>query len=127
MTILRRSAFRAWRAGRRRHLTMVLIIAMATTSWCAPSGIRADDQEEVAIALSLAKLLQSGRTVISRNQDLINDPTKGDKGLTGDVVLAETIDNYQKATGIDPRSVDPASRHGHLLQAEMAEIGRAHV
>jgi Protein of unknown function (DUF3365) len=123
MTILRRTALRAsWRAGRRFHLTIVLTIAVATASWCVPSGIRADDQEDLAIALSLAKLLQSGRTVISRNQDLINDPAKGDKGLSGDVVLAETIENYKKATGIDPRSVDPASRHGHLLQAEMSAV-----
>jgi hypothetical protein len=123
MTILRRIALRASRrAGRRFHLTAILVIAVATASWCVPSGIRADDQEEVAIALSLAKLLQSGRTVISRNQDLINDPTKGDKGLTGDVVLAQTVETYQKDTGIDPRSVDPASRQGHLLQAELAAI-----
>jgi Protein of unknown function (DUF3365) len=123
MTILRRTVLRACRrAGRHFRLTIVLILAVAIASWCVPSGIRADDQEEIAMALSLAKLLQSGRAVISRNQDLINDPTKGDKGLSGDVVLAETVENYKKATGVDPRSVDPASRHGHLLQAEMASI-----
>ena len=59
--------------------------------------------EEVQIALSLAKMLQSGRTVISSNQALINDPERGDKGLTGDVVLAATTENYKKATGLDPR------------------------
>ena len=46
------------------------------------------ESDEVEIAVSLAKLLQAGRSVISSNQALINDPSKGDKGLTGNVVLA---------------------------------------
>jgi len=123
MIILRRATLcPRRRAGRRFHLTVVLVLAAMMAFAVVPTGIRADDQEEVAVALSLAKLLQSGRAVISRNQDLINDPAKGDKGLSGDVVLAETVENYKKATGIDPRTVDPASRHGHLLQAEMAAV-----
>jgi len=76
----------------------------------------------VQIALSLAKLLQAGRSVISSNQKLINDPAKGDKGLTGDVVLAAAVENYKKAIGVDPNSVDPASGQGKLLRAEMAAI-----
>ncbi|WP_284736060.1 Tll0287-like domain-containing protein [Dongia deserti] len=86
------------------------------------SHTRADESEEVAIALSLAKMLQAGREVISRNQALINDPNRGDKGLTGDVVLEAAVENYRKATGIDPRSISPASRRGRLLQSEMAAI-----
>ena len=80
------------------------------------------DAEEVEIALSLARLLQAGRTVISSNQALINDPERGDKGLTGDVVLAATTENYRKVDRAGPASIDPASREGRLLQAEMAAI-----
>jgi hypothetical protein len=69
---------------------------------------QADESEEVAIALSLAKMLQAGREVISKNQALINDPNRGDKGLTGDVVLAAAVENYKKATGIDPQSISPS-------------------
>jgi hypothetical protein len=76
----------------------------------------------VAIALSLAKMLQAGRAVISINQALINDPNRGDKGLSGDVVLAAAIENYRKATGLDPRSIPATSREGRLLQSEMAAI-----
>src|SRR5690606_24196099 len=79
----------------------------------------------VEIALSLAKLLQAARTVISRNQDLINDPSRGDKGLTGDVVLAAAVDIYRQETGIDPMELDPSSRLGRLLQAEMGAIREA--
>jgi hypothetical protein len=96
----------------------VIIISSLTLA----TRTRADESDEVAIALSLAKMLQAGRQVISSNQALINDPNRGDKGLTGDVVLAAAIENYKKATGIDPRSISPSSRRGRLLQSEMAAI-----
>jgi hypothetical protein len=83
---------------------------------------RADQSDEVSTALSLAKMLQAGREVISSNQALINDPSRGDKGLTGDAVLAATIENYRKATGIDPRSIAADSRESRLLHSEMDAI-----
>ena len=67
----------------------VIIISSLTLA----TRTRADESDEVAIALSLAKMLQAGRQVISSNQALINDPNRGDKGLTGDVVLAAAIEN----------------------------------
>jgi hypothetical protein len=97
--------------------TLVIICLIGPT---AP--IQADESEEVAIALSLAKMLQAGREVISSNQALINDPDRGDKGLSGDVVLAAAVENYKKATGIDPLSISPTSREGHLLRSEMTAI-----
>jgi len=80
------------------------------------------ESDDVEIAVSLARLLQAGRSVISSNQALINDPSRGDKGLTGDVVLAAAIEKYTKTSGINPTSLDPTSRKGRLLQAEMASI-----
>jgi hypothetical protein len=87
-----------------------------------PSRIRADDSSEVTLALSLAKMLQAARAVISRDQNLINDPARGDKGITGEKVLAAAIAAYRKDTSEDPLSTDPASRQGRLLRAEMAAI-----
>ena len=80
------------------------------------------DADDVEMAISLARMLQAGRSVISSNQALINDPSRGDKGLTGDVVLAAAIENYKKLAGTDPISIDPASRQGRALRAEMASI-----
>ena len=60
--------------------------------------------------------------MIAANQDLINDPSGGDKGLTGEVVLEETIALFQNDTDLDPRTVDPNSRMGRLFQAQMAAI-----
>lgn len=77
---------------------------------------------DLDVARSLATMLQSARTVISTNQDRINDPSLGDKGLTGAVVLEAAIANYRKTTGEDPRAVDPASYKGRLLKAQMASV-----
>jgi hypothetical protein len=80
----------------------------------------ADDDEE--IALNLANMLRSARAVIAANQDLINTPGGGDKGLTGEVVLEETIARFQADNDLDPRTVDPDTRMGRLFQAQMAAI-----
>lgn len=111
-------------ARARFGLALCLVSLLVSVIVCGafPTAVRAAESDEVEIALSLAKLLQAGRTVISGNQTLINDPTKGDKGLTGDVVLAAAIQNYTKETGLDPAQVDPQSRLGRLLRAEMAAI-----
>jgi hypothetical protein len=76
----------------------------------------------MAVARSLAAMLQASRAVISNSQDLINDPAIGDKHLTGDVVLKEAVEIYSKETGVDPKNVDKNSREGRLLRAMMAAI-----
>ena len=78
--------------------------------------------EEEKVALQLADLLRAARAVISAKQGLINDPAIGDKGLTSDVVLAETIARFKENTGMDPTAVDRDSPIGQLFQAQMAAI-----
>jgi hypothetical protein len=77
---------------------------------------------DVEIAESLATMLQSARAVVSAHQKEINDPSLGDKGLTGDKVVAEAIANFQKKTGRDPRSVDQASFEGRMLKAQLDSV-----
>ena len=67
-------------------------------------------------------MLCAARQVISSNQARINDPNLGDKGLTGQVVLQQAVEIYKKTTGTDPASIDPASRLGRLLHAQMDAI-----
>ncbi|HSZ89698.1 MAG TPA: DUF3365 domain-containing protein [Acetobacteraceae bacterium] len=86
---------------------------------CADEAAPADDQ---AIAASLAKMLQAARSVISNNQPLINDPSIGDKGLSGKVVLARTLEVYRTNTGTDPLAGDQTSRAARLLHDEMDSI-----
>lgn len=100
-----------------------ILAVMATIFLAYPAG-SADQPsaEDVRIARSLATMLQSARAVVSAHQAEINDPAKGDKGLSGQVVLEQAIANYQKTTGTDPRSVDPASFEGRLLKAQMDSV-----
>src|SRR5437588_2336286 len=86
------------------------------------AGVRAGPDDDAEIAKSLADMLRAARQVISTNQARINDPNLGDKGLSGQVVLQQAVDIYKKTTGIDPASIDPASRLGRLLHAQMEAI-----
>jgi hypothetical protein len=105
-------------ASRARGLAVVL--ALAGGLFAAP--VIADDASDATIADHLAEYLRSARTVISQYQDLINDPAKGDKGLTPDRVIAEATAIYEKATGEDPLATAPDSREGRFLRAQMAAI-----
>ncbi len=56
--------------------------------------------DDVATSKSLTTLFRASRKVISDNQALINDETKGDKGLSGEVVSRMARENYLKAAGL---------------------------
>jgi len=83
---------------------------------------RSEPNDDSEVAKSLATMVRAARTVLSRHQNEINNPNVGDKGLTGAKVLAECKRLYQDVTGVDPDSIDPATRQGRLLQAQGAAI-----
>ena len=67
---------------------------------------------EAETADLLIKFVQSGRQVVSEQQDLINDAAKGDKGFTADVFAEKAIVKFREKTEIDlsrPTTV-PASQ-----------------
>jgi hypothetical protein len=84
--------------------------------------LRADTPDDANIAMSLADMLRAARQVISSNQAHINDPNLGDKGLTGQIVLQQAVTIFKKTTGADPASIDPTSRLGRLMHAQMDAI-----
>ena len=113
------------------HATRRFLVAAAAMAFLfvmghvQPSGLTGTAQAATSnedIALSMATLLRSARAVISKNQKHINDASKGDKGLSSDVVLAKAKENYKKATGIDIDSIDSTGLQGELLKAEMDAI-----
>jgi Protein of unknown function (DUF3365) len=85
-------------------------------------GKAADESEGIAIGKSVAAMVSAGLIVISNNQELINNPDIGDKGLDGKSVLGQVQKLFQNATGTDPSTIDPSSRHGRLLRVEMDAI-----
>jgi len=97
-------------------LAALLVAASGAVAVAEPA------EDDAATAQSLAEMLRDARTVVSDNQDLINNPQLGDKHLTGQAVLDQAIKRYQEATGRDPRATDPNSREGRLLRAGMAAI-----
>jgi hypothetical protein len=106
---------------------MVAAIVMSVASNAPAFSKSADD--DVQIAKSLATMLRAGRTVISRHQDRINDPSLGNKGLDSKAVLQEAGKIYQEGSGVDPYSIDAQSRHGKLIRLQMdsiAEVIDAH-
>ena len=110
-----RKAFPLFRgAGTSRALAALVLLGALAAGM--PLG-RAAMQDDVDTALSIAEFLRGARTVISAGQARINDPALGDKGLSGDVVVDQAIQNVIKATGADPRQVDAGSEKGRLLAA----------
>lgn len=108
--------------GRFKSIVLTAVLVGASLS-IAP--LRAASDDDATIAKSLADMLRASRQVISNNQARINDPDIGDKGLSGKVVLEQAIEIYKKNTGTDPASIDPESRHGKLLRAQMDAIVEA--
>src|SRR3546814_10976453 len=106
---------------------MVRFTVAALLLLLLPGLLRADTArgqtgDDMAIASKLAELLRATRIVVSQHQDLINDPARGDKGLAGERVLAESVVIYRAQTGENPISNDASPREKRLLQAQMAAI-----
>lgn len=104
-----------------RPVGLLLLIVVMSLAYLR-GGAAFAQEDDTAVAMRLAELLRSARTVISQNQGLINDPTKGDKGLTGEKVLADAVAIYSEQTGENPMDSDPDSREGRLLRAQMDAI-----
>jgi len=102
-----------------RRAILALFVAGLLVCGAATAAPAEDD---MAIAQNLAEMLRDARTVIYDQQDLINDPQLGDKHLTGEAVLEQTLARYVKNTATDPKKIDPALRQGRLLRAMMAAI-----
>jgi hypothetical protein len=95
-----------------------LVLLLALTVWCSGGmAATAAERTDKEVASNLANLLRAARGVVSANQDLINDPAVADKGLTGEVVLAEALQRYRKSTGEDLSQIDPDSRYGRAMSA----------
>lgn len=79
------------------------------------ASITRDEQQQ--LANQLAAIFRAARKVLSDNQDLINDPAKGDKGLTAEVVLAKAVENYQAATHTAMPVAEGGTRSAQAIQA----------
>ncbi|MFQ5444143.1 MAG: DUF3365 domain-containing protein [Nitrospinales bacterium] len=80
------------------------------------------DSEKEDIGKEITTLYRASRGVIAKNQALINDASKGNKGLTADVVISATKANYKKATGKNFTPEDASSLKGQAQSALLDAI-----
>jgi len=107
----------------RRNLFAALLLAGFCGSVFFGAGkIAFAETTKKEIAANMATLLRSARAVVSDNQALINDPYKGHKGFTGQVVLEAAKFNFRMETGLDIDNIDTSTLHGELLQAELEAV-----
>ena len=83
--------------------TSVLIALNLTcmVAWCTLGWAEGDREASERTAQHLTTLLNVGRLVVERNQPLINDPRKGDKGFTPDSFEQQVVDEFFRQTAID--------------------------
>jgi archaellum component FlaG (FlaF/FlaG flagellin family) len=103
---------------------VLLVLFVAGVAPFSAFAEAAPPDQDAVVAQSLAEMVRDARTVISNNEDLINDPDLGDKHLTGRKVLGEAAALYRRDTGVDPAAIDPASYQGRLMRAMMDAIVR---
>lgn len=80
------------------------------------------DADKAAIGTEITTIYRAARGVVAKSQKLINDASKGDKGLSADVVIAKTKENYKKATGNDFQMADAGSLKGKTQKALIDSI-----
>lgn len=105
-----------------RCIWSVGIIAVLVLTPAAPPALYAETNERLLIGEKLAAVLRAARTVISRHQNLINDETIGDKGLTGDRIANEAIALYEKRLGRTPFDGELSAHEEKLLRAQLKAI-----
>lgn len=81
-------------------LHIVLILTSMFLCWNL-SWSQTHPAEREHTAQNLATLLNVGRLVVERNQTLINDPRKGDKGFTPEVFEHQVVEEFLRQTTID--------------------------
>lgn len=101
-------------------LTTVLAILLGSPG-SVPEA-QANATKDLETALRLASLLQEARAVIASNQDLINDPQGGDKGLTGDFVVGVARETYEQVNGVTPLYDGQDPREARLIEAQLTAI-----
>lgn len=88
-----------------------------------PAGAAIADDNEL-VSQDIATMFRAARAVISKNQGHINDPSVGDKNLSGDVVIAATKANYATATGRAFNQAEAGSLQGQAQTAMFDAIAK---
>ena len=102
-------------------LLVVSLVAFAYASVC--QSIPKEKAEE--IARYIADVIVAGRGVVAKHQDLINDPSKGDKGFTPEYVEKLIRQKFKEMTGKDVSELDPEAREVVEMVIQSAKMSVA--
>lgn len=80
--------------------------------------VAASEDGDIEIGTRLADMLRAGRSVVSANQPLINDPNVGDKGFTGESLVRQAEDVYAERVGAPLLDDGLSERHRQLIDAQ---------
>lgn len=106
-----------------KYVSVSLAIALLYSSmFVGQASAALSDDDKKAIGTEITTIYRAARGVVAKNQKLINDATKGDKGLSADVVIAATKANYKKASGKDFKMADKATLMGQCQAALIDSI-----
>jgi hypothetical protein len=111
----------------RAHVTAATICAIGLCGLLlgfqssAASG-SADQVSHEMLSRQIATLFRSARGVISDNQELINDASKGDKGLSPEVVIEAAKAKFETANGSALPASDTGSLDDEARKAMLAAI-----
>ncbi|HEX8751175.1 MAG TPA: hypothetical protein VF732_08690, partial [Nitrospira sp.] len=83
-------------------IALTYIITMPIIAWAGPI------EEASETGRLLAILLDAGRSTIAKNQDLINDASKADKGYTSQVFERQVAEDFQRRTGVALTNLEEA-------------------
>jgi hypothetical protein len=104
---------------KRAVLTLAVLASLFTTPLI---HAQQNGETDLELALRLAVLLQSARSVIGAEQARINDPAIADKGLSGKEVLLRATKAYLVKTGTEPLNAEADAREAKLVVALMDSI-----
>lgn len=83
-------------------IALTFSITMPIIAWAGPI------EEASETGRLLAILLDAGRSTIAKNQDLINDASKADKGYTPQVFERQVAEDFQRRTGVALTNLEEA-------------------
>jgi general secretion pathway protein A len=101
-------------------LCLLVVAGLAYAQNC--KDIEKDKAETTA--RYIADIIVAGRGIVAVNQGLINDPAKGDKGFTPEVVASQIRAKFKEMTGKDISSLDPETRGilDQVIKAAMMSV-----
>lgn len=116
-----------------RQVAFAVLLA-AGLSGPAAASMSLSRAEAETTAVLLATLLDAGRVVVDRNQHLIDDPHRGEKGFTAEVFEQQLIEEFRARTEIDLHdlghaTLPPAAKDllPRLVEASKAVVDDAQI